>query len=167
MLMESVGAEIIRFAGFIMTVRYSSDIEEHKGVREGVGIFDVSNMGEFYLKGKKALDLIQRVSANDASVLYNGKTQYSYLPNATGGVVDDMLVYRIDEDEYMLVVNASNIDKDWNWIKNINTEGVEMTDWSDDLCLFAVQGPKANATLQKLTHIPLDDVEYYLSIIHI
>jgi aminomethyltransferase len=160
-LHESLGAKMIPFAGFIMPVRYSSDIEEHKCVREGVGVFDVSHMGEFYLKGKKALDLIQRVSANDASVLYNGKTQYSYLPNATGGVVDDMLVYRIDEDEYMLVVNASNIDKDWNWIKNINTEGVEMTDWSDDLCLLAVQGPKANATLQKLTHIPLDDVEYY------
>ncbi|MDP5120891.1 MAG: glycine cleavage system aminomethyltransferase GcvT [Spirosomaceae bacterium] len=160
-LHESLGGKMIPFAGFIMPVRYSSDIEEHKCVREGVGVFDVSHMGEFYLKGDKALDLIQKVSANDASVLYNGKAQYSYLPNATGGVVDDMLVYRIDNDEYMLVVNASNIEKDWNWIQSLNTEGVEMTDWSDELCLFAVQGPKAIPTLQKLTNIPLDNVEYY------
>lgn len=152
---------MIPFAGFIMPVRYSSDLEEHNCVREGVGVFDVSHMGEFYLKGEKALNLIQKVSANDAAVLYNGKVQYSYLPNATGGVVDDLLVYRIDEDEYMLVVNAANIEKDWNWIQSHNTEGVEMTDWSDDLCLFAVQGPKATATLQKLTHIPLGNVEYY------
>ncbi|WP_304236424.1 glycine cleavage system aminomethyltransferase GcvT [Jiulongibacter sediminis] len=158
---EALGAKMIPFAGFNMPVRYSSDLEEHMTVREGVGIFDVSHMGEFYLKGEGALDLIQRVSANDASVLYNGKAQYSYLPNETGGVVDDLLVYRIDEDEYMLVVNASNIEKDWNHIQKYNTGKVEMVDWSDDLCLFAVQGSKANATLQKLTHIPLDNVEYY------
>lgn len=158
---EDLGAKMIPFAGFNMPVRYTSDIEEHMAVRDSVGIFDVSHMGEFYLKGPNALDLIQKVSANDASVLYNGKAQYSYLPNETGGVVDDMLVYRIDEDEYMLVVNASNIEKDWKHISQYNTQGVEMVNWSDDLCLFAVQGPKANATLQKLTHIPLDNVEYY------
>jgi aminomethyltransferase len=158
---EALGAKMIPFAGYNMPVRYSSDLDEHMTVREGVGIFDVSHMGEFYLKGEGALDLIQRVSANDASMLYNGKAQYSYLPNETGGVVDDLLVYRIDEDEFMLVVNASNIQKDWDHIKKYNTDGVEMVDWSDDLCLFAVQGPKANATLQKLTHIPLDNVEYY------
>lgn len=156
-----LGGKIVPFAGFNMPVRYSSDIEEHMAVRESVGVFDVSHMGEFYLKGEGALDLIQRVSANDASLLYNGKAQYSYLPNETGGVVDDLLVYRIDEDEYMLVVNASNIDKDWNHIQKYNTANVEMVNWSDDLCLFAVQGPKAIATLQKLTHIPLDNIEYY------
>lgn len=158
---EQLGAKMIPFAGYIMPVRYSSDIEEHQAVRTSVGIFDVSHMGEFYLKGEKALDLIQRVSANDASVLYNGKAQYSYLPNQTGGVVDDLLVYRIDNDEYMLVVNASNIEKDWAWIQQHNTDGVEMENWSDNICLFAVQGPKATATLQKLTNIPLDNVEYY------
>lgn len=158
---EQLGAKMIPFAGYIMPVRYSSDIEEHQAVRTSVGIFDVSHMGEFYLKGEKALDLIQRVSANDASVLYNGKAQYSYLPNQTGGVVDDLLVYRIDNDEYMLVVNASNIEKDWAWIQQHNTDGVEMENWSNNICLFAVQGPKATATLQKLTNIPLDNVEYY------
>ncbi|MGR3811316.1 glycine cleavage system aminomethyltransferase GcvT [Jiulongibacter sp. NS-SX5] len=158
---ESLGAKMIPFAGFNMPVRYTSDIEEHMAVRESVGIFDVSHMGEFYLKGPKALDLIQKVTANDASLLYNGKAQYSYLPNETGGVVDDLLVYRIDDDEYMLVVNASNIDKDWAHISKYNTEGVKMVNWSEDLCLFAVQGPLATKTLQKLTHIPLDNVEYY------
>jgi aminomethyltransferase len=160
-LHEKLGGKMVPFAGFNMPVRYASDKGEHICVRENVGVFDVSHMGEFYIKGPKAIDLIQRVSANDASVLYNGKVQYSYLHNETGGVVDDLLVYRIDEDEYMLVVNASNIEKDWNHIQKYNTEGVEMTDWSDDLCLFAVQGPNAIPTLQKLTHIPLDNVEYY------
>ncbi len=160
-LHEKIGGKMIPFAGFNMPVRYSSDIEEHMAVRESVGVFDVSHMGEFYLNGPGVLDLIQKVSANDASVLYNGKIQYSYLPNETGGVVDDLLVYRIDEDEYMLVVNASNIEKDWNHIQKYNTEGVEMINMSDELCLFAVQGPKAVDTLQKLTNIPLKNVEYY------
>jgi aminomethyltransferase len=156
-----LGGKMIPFAGFNMPVRYSSDIEEHLTVREGVGVFDVSHMGEFYLKGSGALELIQKVSANDASLLYNGKAQLSYLPNESGGVVDDLLVYRIDEDEYMLVVNASNIEKDWNHIIKYKNDNVEMVNWSDDLCLFAVQGPKAMPTLQKLTHIPLDTIEYY------
>jgi aminomethyltransferase len=158
---ENLGGKMIPFAGFNMPVRYSSDLDEHLAVRESVGIFDVSHMGEFYLKGPKALELIQKVSANDASVLHNGKIQYSYLPNETGGVVDDLLVYRISEDEYMLVVNASNIEKDWNHIRKYNIEGVEMINISDTLCLFAVQGPNANATLQKLTDVSLNDIEYY------
>lgn len=157
----ALGGKMVTFAGFDMPVRYSSDNEEHLAVRESVGVFDVSHMGEFYIKGPGALGLIQKVSSNDASLLYNGKAQYSYLPNETGGVVDDLLVYRIDEDEYMLVVNASNIEKDWNHIQKYKGEDVEMVNWSDDLCLFAVQGPNASATLQKLTSIPLDDVDYY------
>lgn len=156
-----LGAKIVPFAGFDMPVRYSSDLEEHHTVRNNVGVFDVSHMGEFSVKGPKSLDLIQKVSANDASVLYDGKVQYSYLPNADGGVVDDLLVYRIAENDYMLVVNASNIEKDWNWIQSNNTEGVEMTNLSDDLCLLAVQGPNATATLQKLTEVDLAAMEYY------
>ncbi|MCE7041228.1 glycine cleavage system aminomethyltransferase GcvT [Dyadobacter sp. CY312] len=156
-----LGAKIVPFAGFEMPVRYSSDLEEHHTVRNNVGVFDVSHMGEFSVKGPKALDLIQRVSANDASTLFDGKVQYSYLPNADGGVVDDLLVYRIAEDDYMLVVNASNIEKDWNWIQQHNTEGVEMENMSADVCLLAVQGPNATATLQKLTEEDLASMEYY------
>lgn len=156
-----LGAKIVPFAGFEMPVRYSSDLEEHHTVRNGVGVFDVSHMGEFVVKGPGALDLIQRVSANDASTLFDGKVQYSYLPNASGGVVDDLLVYRYNENEYYLVVNASNIEKDWNWIMSHNTEGVEMENISDQLCLLAVQGPKATATLQKLTEIDLSAMDYY------
>lgn len=160
-LHEKIGGKMVPFAGYVMPVRYSSDIEEHKCVREGVGVFDVSHMGEFYVKGPKALDLIQRVSANDASVLFDGKVQYSYLPNATGGVVDDLLVYKIADEEYFLVVNASNIEKDWNWIQSHNAEGVEMQNVSDDFCLFAVQGPKALDTLKKLTDSPIETLDYY------
>lgn len=152
---------MVPFAGFEMPVRYSSDLDEHHTVRNGVGVFDVSHMGEFVLRGPNALALIQKVSANDASVLTDGKVQYSYLPNASGGVVDDLLVYRFSEDEYYLVVNASNIEKDWDWIVSHNTEGAEMENISDDLCLFAVQGPKATATLQKLTEVDLSAMEYY------
>ena len=157
----SLGAKMVPFAGFEMPVRYSSDLDEHHTVRNNVGVFDVSHMGEFSVKGPDALDLIQKVSANDASVLYNGKVQYSYLPNETGGVVDDLLVYRIKEDEYLLVVNASNIEKDWNWIQSHNTKGVAMENLSDALCLFAVQGPNATATLQKLTATNLSSMDYY------
>jgi aminomethyltransferase len=152
---------MIPFAGFIMPVRYSSDIEEHLCVRQNVGVFDVSHMGEFVVRGPQALALIQKVSANDASVLVDGKVQYSYLPNGNGGIVDDLLVYRWNANEYYLVVNASNIDKDWNWIKKHNTFGVEMQNISDDLSLFAVQGPQAIKALQKLTKIDLSKIEYY------
>ncbi|MDJ1491371.1 glycine cleavage system aminomethyltransferase GcvT [Cytophagaceae bacterium DM2B3-1] len=155
------GGKMVPFAGYIMPVRYSSDIEEHNTVRNGVGIFDVSHMGEFMLKGPKALDLIQYVTSNDASKLADGKIQYSCFPNDKGGIVDDLLVYRIRENEYMLVVNASNIEKDWNWIQQHNTFGVEMENISDHLCLFAVQGPKAAAALQALTPVDLQSLEYY------
>lgn len=156
-----LGAKMVPFAGFEMPVRYSSDLDEHHTVRNAVGVFDVSHMGEFSVKGPGALALIQKVSSNDATALYDGKVQYSYLPNATGGVVDDFLVYRIAEDDYFLVVNASNIEKDWTWIQSHNTEGVAMENLSDSLCLLAVQGPKATAALQKLTEVDLASMEYY------
>jgi aminomethyltransferase len=156
-----LGAKIVPFAGFEMPVRYSSDLDEHHTVRNGVGVFDVSHMGEFMVRGPKALDLIQRVSANDAAQLYDGKVQYSYLPNATGGVVDDLLVYRLKADEYMLVVNASNIEKDWAWISSHNTDGAILENHSDELCLLAVQGPKALEALQRLTSLDLAAMEYY------
>ncbi|MBL0742509.1 glycine cleavage system aminomethyltransferase GcvT [Chryseolinea lacunae] len=157
----SLGGKIVDFAGYNMPVRYSSDIEEHMTVRNGVGVFDVSHMGEFLLKGPEALDLIQRVTSNDASTLIDGQAQYSCLPNETGGIVDDLIVYKIKDNDYMLVVNASNIDKDWAWISKFNTKGVDMKNISDDTCLFAVQGPKAVASLQKLTSTNLGDIKYY------
>lgn len=144
-----------------MPVQYEGINAEHQTVRNGVGVFDVSHMGEFILKGDKALDLIQRVTSNDASKLYDGKVQYSCLPNENGGIVDDLLVYRIDEKTYMLVVNASNIEKDWNWIQKFNTEGVEMHNISDKTSLLAIQGPKAAEALQSLTDIDLASMEYY------
>lgn len=158
---QQLGAKMVPFAGFSMPLRYSSDIEEHKTVRQGVGVFDVSHMGEFFLRGPKALDLIQKVSSNDASKLFDGKAQYSCLPNETGGIVDDLLVYRLSEEEYMLVVNAANIEKDWNWIGQHNTEGVDMENASDRISLFAVQGPKARAVVQKLTDVDLEAMAYY------
>lgn len=157
----SLGAKMVPFAGYNMPVSYSGLNDEHATVRNSVGVFDVSHMGEFILKGDKALDLIQRVTSNDASVLVDGKAQYSCLPNNDGGIVDDLIVYRIDEKSYMLVVNASNIEKDWNWIKQHNTENVEMHDISEKTSLLAIQGPNAMATLQKLTDIKLADIPYY------
>jgi len=156
-----LGAKMVPFAGYNMPVQYAGINAEHETVRKGVGVFDVSHMGEFILKGDKALDLIQRVTSNDASKLYDGKVQYSCLPNKDGGIVDDLLVYRIDEQTYMLVVNASNIEKDWNWISQFNTEGVVMKDISDRTSLLAVQGPKAAEALQSLTDIDLGSMEYY------
>lgn len=157
----SLGAKMVPFAGYNMPVQYTGINVEHDTVRNGVGVFDVSHMGEFILKGPKALDLVQKVSSNDASKLYDGKIQYAYLPNETGGVVDDLLVYRIDSETYMLVVNASNIEKDWNWISKYNTFGVEMKDISDRTALFAVQGPKAAEAMQSLTDIDLSFMSYY------
>ncbi|MBL0308927.1 MAG: glycine cleavage system aminomethyltransferase GcvT [Bacteroidetes bacterium] len=157
----SLGAKMAEFAGYNMPIVYSSINEEHRAVRNSVGVFDVSHMGEFMLKGEKALDLIQLVTSNDASKLADGKVQYSCLPNETGGIVDDLLVYRFDGQKYFLVVNASNIEKDWNWIKKHNTFGVEMVNMSDDLSLLAVQGPNAVATLKKLTAVNLDSIPYY------
>lgn len=156
-----LGAKMVPFAGFNMPVRYSSDIEEHMTVRKGVGVFDVSHMGEFLVQGPDALDLIQRVTSNDASTLKNGQAQYSCLPNEAGGIVDDLIVYKFQDEDYMLVVNASNIDKDWAWISKFNTKGVNMKNISDDTCLFAIQGPKAIDTLQKLTSTDLKSIPYY------
>lgn len=158
---EALGAKMVPFAGYNMPVRYSSDIEEHNTVRNAVGIFDVSHMGEFMLRGPKALDLIQRITSNDASKLTDGKVQYSCFPNEEGGIVDDLLVYRFGEEEYMLVVNASNIEKDWEWVNKYNTEGVELENISDEMSLFAVQGPKTIEALQSLTKIDLASMVYY------
>ena len=157
----ALGAKMAEFAGYNMPIVYTSITEEHKAVRNSVGVFDVSHMGEFRLRGPKALDLIQSVTSNDASKLTDGKVQYSCLPNDTGGIVDDLLVYRWKEDEYYLVVNASNIEKDWNWIKEHNTFGVDMVNSSDQLSLLAVQGPNAIKTIQKLTSVDLSAIPYY------
>lgn len=155
------GAKMVPFAGYNMPVQYAGINAEHETVRNGVGVFDVSHMGEFILKGEHAIDLIQKVSSNDASKLYDGKVQYSCLPNETGGIVDDLLIYRLDEKTYMLVVNASNIEKDWEWISKYNTMGVEMKNISDRTSLLAIQGPKAAEALQSLTDIDLASMEYY------
>lgn len=157
----SLGAKMIPFAGFEMPVRYTSDIEEHLTVRQAVGVFDVSHMGEFIVEGAGALPLIQYVTSNDAARLSVGQAQYSCLPNEEGGIVDDLLVYRLEENKYMLVVNASNIEKDWNWITRFNSYGAQMQNISDDTCLFAVQGPRATEVLQKITPLNLQDIPYY------
>ena len=156
-----LGGKMVPFAGYNMPVRYASDIEEHMTVRNGVGVFDVSHMGEFTIKGPHALDLIQRVTSNDASKLTDGQAQYSCLPNEQGGIVDDLIVYKIRDNDYMIVVNASNIDKDWNWFSRFNTQGADLKNISDDICLFAVQGPKALQVLQKLTRTDLSAIQYY------
>ena len=158
---QQLGAKLVPFAGYAMPVRYSSDLEEHHAVRRSAGIFDVSHMGEFRLRGPQALALIQRTTSNDASKLQPGKAQYSCLPNATGGIVDDLLVYMLADEDYLLVVNASNIDKDWNWLQQHNTEGADMENLSDQLSLFAVQGPKAAAALASLTDVDLASIPYY------
>jgi len=158
---EKLGAKMVPFAGFNMPVTYEGINAEHETVRKGVGVFDVSHMGEFILKGADALNLIQRVTSNDAAVLTDGKIQYSCLPNETGGIVDDLLVYRMTAESYMLVVNASNIDKDWNHIMKYNTANVEMHNISDKTSLLAVQGPMAAKALQSLTDIDLAAMVYY------
>ncbi len=157
----SLGAKMVPFAGYNMPVSYTGLNEEHHAVRNSVGVFDVSHMGEFILKGANALDLIQRVTSNDASVLTPNKAQYSCLPNATGGIVDDLIVYKLDEETYMLVVNASNIDKDWNWINEHNTKNVDMKNISENTSLLAIQGPNAINALQKLTAVNLAEIPYY------
>jgi aminomethyltransferase len=159
---QQLGAKMVPFAGYNMPVRYSSDLDEHHTVRRAVGIFDVSHMGEFRVRGPRALDLIQRVTSNDASKLTDGKAQYSCLPNEQGGIVDDLLVYKLADEDYMLVVNASNIEKDWNWISRFNEEfGAELENVSDQISLFAVQGPKAVDALQSLTDADLKSIPYY------
>ncbi|ANO49219.1 glycine cleavage system aminomethyltransferase GcvT [Flavobacterium columnare] len=158
---ENLGAKMVPFAGFNMPVQYEGVNIEHETVRNGVGVFDVSHMGEFMLKGENALALIQKVTSNDASKLVNGKAQYSCLPNNEGGIVDDLIVYKIADDHYMLVVNASNIEKDWNWISSHNDLGVTMENHSDAYSLLAIQGPKAAEAMQRLTSIDLINMGYY------
>lgn len=158
----ALGAKMAEFAGYNMPISYSGINDEHAAVRNNAGVFDVSHMGEFVLKGDRALDLIQRVTTNDAAKLTKGKAQYSCLPNNTGGIVDDLLVYCLEENKaYMLVVNASNIDKDWKWISAHNTDGVEMLNISDKTCLLAIQGPNATKILQPLTDIDILNMKYY------
>ncbi len=158
----ALGAKMAAFAGYNMPISYTGINDEHHTVRRAAGVFDVSHMGEFMLKGEGALDLIQRVTTNDASKLTAGKAQYSCLPNNEGGIVDDLLVYCIEEDKvYMLVVNASNIEKDWNWIQSHNTGAVEMHNISDDTCLLAIQGPNATKILQPLTEMDILNLKYY------
>ncbi|PHS06922.1 MAG: glycine cleavage system protein T [Kordia sp.] len=158
---ESLGAKMVPFAGYNMPVQYEGVTAEHLTVRESVGVFDVSHMGEFHLKGENALALIQKVCSNDASKLVDGQAQYSCLPNYDGGVVDDLIIYRISEQEYMLVVNASNIEKDWNWIAKHNDLGVTMENNSEEYSLLAIQGPKAAEAMQSLTSIDLTNMKYY------
>ncbi len=158
----ALGAKMAPFAGYNMPISYTGINDEHAAVRNNAGVFDVSHMGEFILNGPDALDLIQSVTSNDASVLENGKAQYSCLPNTTGGIVDDLLVYCIEKNKaYMLVVNASNIEKDWNWISSYNTKGVEMHNISPRTALLAVQGPKATQIVQKLTQMDVLNMPYY------
>ena len=152
---------MVPFAGYMMPVQYSGVNSEHINVRQGVGVFDVSHMGEFLVKGKDALSFIQKISSNDASVLFPGRAQYAYLPNENGGIVDDMLVYMIEENHYMLVVNASNIDKDWEWINSQNNFDVSLENISENTSLIAIQGPKAKELLQNLTEINLSNIKFY------
>ena len=157
-----LGAKMAEFAGYNMPISYTGINDEHFAVRNSVGVFDVSHMGEFILKGDGALDLIQRVTSNDASKLTDGKAQYSCLPNDNGGIVDDLLVYCVEVNKvYMLVVNASNIEKDWNWISKHNTGNVEMHNVSDKTCLLAIQGPNATKALQTLTEMDIMNLKYY------
>ena len=158
---EKMGAKMVPFAGYNMPLKYVGDIEEHVTVRNGVGVFDVSHMGEFWVKGPKALDFVQKVTSNDASVLVDGKVQYSCFPNGKGGIVDDLLVYKINNETYLLVVNAANIDKDWAWVNSQNDLGATLYNASDEIAQLAVQGPLALKAMQKLTDTPILDMEYY------
>lgn len=158
----ALGAKMAEFAGYNMPISYTGINDEHAAVRTNAGVFDVSHMGEFILKGPDALDLIQRVTTNDASKLTDGKAQYSCLPNNDGGIVDDLIVYCLEENKaYMLVVNASNIEKDWNWISSFNTKNVEMHNISDKTCLLAIQGPNACKILQPLCNVDIMNLKYY------
>lgn len=157
----ALGAKMHEFAGYNMPIEYSGIIEEHLTVCHGVGVFDVSHMGEFWVKGPSAIEFIQQVTSNNAAVLTPGKIQYSCFPNENGGIVDDLLVYAYEPEKYMLVVNAANIEKDWNWCVSHNTVGAELENSSDNIGQLAIQGPKAIDTLQKLTEVVLADIPYY------
>ncbi len=158
---EEMGAKMTEFAGYKMPLQFEGVTAEHNTVREKLGVFDVSHMGEFWVKGPKAFELVQRITSNDAAKLYDGKVQYNCMPNLQGGIVDDLLVYRFDDETYMLVVNAANIDKDWNWISKQNTMGAELYNASDEISLLAVQGPKALEAMQKLTGENIIDMKFY------
>jgi len=157
----ALGAKMVPFAGYNMPVQYEGVTVEHNTVRNAVGVFDVSHMGEFLITGPNALELIQKVTSNDASKLFDGRAQYSCLPNDNLGIVDDLIVYKIADEKYLLVVNASNIEKDWNWISKQNTMGAEMKNLSDDYSLLAIQGPKAVEAMQSLTPIDLSAIKFY------
>lgn len=157
----ALGAKMHEFAGYNMPIEYSGIIDEHNTVVNGVGVFDVSHMGEFWVKGPHALELIQKITSNDASKLPLGKAQYTCFPNETGGIVDDLLVYHYEPEKYLLVVNASNIDKDWNWCVSHNTVGAELENASDRMAQLAIQGPKATEVLQRLTPVDLSSIPYY------
>lgn len=157
----ALGAKTHEFAGYNMPIEYSGIYDEHNTVRNAVGVFDVSHMGEFWVKGPNALAFLQKVCSNDIAALSIGKAQYNYFPNGKGGIVDDLLVYYFEENKYLLVVNASNIEKDWNWCVSNNTEGAELENASDWMAQLAIQGPKATELLQKLTEINLSEIPYY------
>lgn len=158
---EALGAKLVPFAGYNMPVQYEGVNIEHETVRNAVGVFDVSHMGEFLITGPNATALIQKVCSNDAAKLFDGKAQYSCLPNDKGGIVDDLIIYRLNEKKYLLVVNASNIQKDWDWISKYNNVGAEMRNLSDDFSLLAIQGPKAAEAMQSLTSVELENMKYY------
>ena len=158
---EALGAKMVPFAGYNMPVQYEGINTEHETVRQAIGVFDVSHMGEFLIDGEHALELIQKVSSNDASKLTIGKAQYSCLPNDDGGIVDDLIIYKIKEEQYLLVVNASNIEKDWNWIQSKNDVGANMRDLSEDYSLLAIQGPKAIEAMQSITSHDLSAIKFY------
>jgi aminomethyltransferase len=158
---EALGAKMVPFAGYNMPVSYEGVNAEHETVRNAVGVFDVSHMGEFLITGPNALDLIQKVCSNDASKLVDGQAQYSCFPNADGGIVDDLIVYRLNSEKWLLVVNASNIEKDWNWISSHNTMNAEMRNLSEDFSLLAIQGPKAVEAMQSLTTVDLSAIKFY------
>jgi aminomethyltransferase len=157
----ALGAKMVPFAGYNMPVQYEGVNAEHETVRNAVGVFDVSHMGEFVLRGPNAEALIQKFASNDVSVLFDGKAQYSCMPNGKGGIVDDLIIYRVNANEFFIVVNASNIEKDWNWISSLNDLGVEMENLSDAYSLLAIQGPKAAEAMQSLTDVNLKDMVYY------
>ena len=158
---EKLGAKMVPFAGYSMPVSYEGVTAEHETVRTGVGVFDVSHMGEFLVSGPHALELIQKVTSNDASKLVDYQAQYSCLPNDTGGIVDDLIIYRINAEKWVLVVNASNIEKDWNWISKHNSMGAELRNLSEDFSLLAIQGPKAVEAMQSLTSEDLSAIKFY------
>ena len=157
----AMGGKMVEFAGFNMPVTFAGLIEEHKTVRNAVGVFDVSHMGEFFVTGPNAFDLVQKITSNNVATLFDGKILYSTMPNGKGGIVDDLLVYRIAEENYLLVVNGANVDKDWAWVNEQNTMGAVLSNQSEDYSLFAVQGPKAVDALKGLTTINMTDLVYY------